>query len=275
MGTGRASVKLKMKLAVLSDRVEVCGPDVDIFRIKPKEGELFSFTPGQYVTLGLDVGSEFVARAYSIASSPYERDFLELYINVVEEGQFTPSLFRLKEGDELYYMGPKGIFTLKKTTAPHLLFVATGTGLAPYVSMVRTLFKDYRAGKPHDRVITLVHGVRYSQDLGYRDELEAIARNKDFNFVYIPMVSRPDSDAGWTMEFGRGRITELLKLIGGDAGERPVECLPQGMLPQPVLDRIPAASTAVFLCGNPDMIKDAKELLAAMGYSELYTEEYW
>jgi ferredoxin--NADP+ reductase len=264
-----------MKLAILSDRVEVCGPDVDIFRIKPKEGELFDFAPGQYVTLGLDVGDQFVARAYSIASSPYQKDFLELYINVVEEGQFTPSLFRLNEGDELYYMGPKGVFTLKKTTATHLFFIATGTGLAPYVSMVRTMFKDHRAGKTNDRVITVVHGVRYSQDLGYRDELEAIARNEDFNFVYIPMVSRPDNDAGWTPEFGRGRITELLTLIGEELDDRPAECLPRGMLPQRIVERIPAADTAVFLCGNPDMIKDAKDMLAAKGYNELYTEEYW
>jgi ferredoxin--NADP+ reductase len=275
MGTGRSSLKQKMKVAVLIDRVEVCGPDVDIFRIKPKEGELFSFAPGQYVTLGLNVGDEFVARAYSIASSPYQRDFLELYINVVEEGQFTPPLFKLNEGDELYYMGPKGIFTLKKTQAKHLFFIATGTGLAPYISMVRTMFKDWRAGKPHDRVITLVHGVRHSQDLGYRDELAAIARNKGFDFVYIPMVSRPNEDPSWTHEFGRGRITELIKLLGSDAVEQPIDCLPRNCSAPEIIERLPPESTAVFLCGNPDMIKDAKEQLAAKGYGELYTEEYW
>ena len=275
MADGRASLKLKMKPAVLVERIEVCGPEVDVFRFKPKEGEIFPFRPGQYVTLGLDIGGEFVARAYSIASSPYQRDYLELYINLVEEGQFTPSLFRLQPGDEVYYMGPKGVFTLKKTSATHLFFIATGTGLAPYVSMLRTLHADYREGKPHGQVITLVHGVRFSLDLGYRDELEALAHDEEFDLLYIPMVSRPDQDPNWTPESGRGRITELLRLIGEELDECPVECLPKGMLPQRVFERLPSDRTAVFVCGNPDMIADAKALLAGKGYSELYTEEYW
>ena len=94
---GRSSLKAKMKLAVLAERIDVHGPEVAIFRFKPKDHDLFDFKAGQYATLGLDVGAEFIPRAYSIASSPYEREELELYINVIEDGQLTPSLF--KPGD--------------------------------------------------------------------------------------------------------------------------------------------------------------------------------
>jgi ferredoxin--NADP+ reductase len=273
VASGRASLKHKMRLAVLSERIEVCGEDVDIFRITPKEGEVFSFKPGQYATLGLDIGGEFVARAYSISSSAYNRAYLELYINVIKDGAFTPALFALRPGDEIYYMGPKGVFTLAKTQARYLLFLATGTGLAPYVSMLRTMREDQLAGRPHGRTITLVHGVRFSIDLGYREELEALARDPEFGLVYLPAVSRVEQDPGWTSELGRGRITEILKLLGAEAAESPA--LPAGVRPAELSRRLPPEATAVFLCGNPDMIADSKAILAASGYSELYTEEYW
>ena len=200
----KSSLKAKMRTAILTERLDVHGPEVAIFRLKPAEGELFDFTAGQYATLGLEIGEEFVARAYSIASSPCERDQLELYINVIEDGQFTPSIFRLRHGDEIYYMGPKGVFTLAKSDAPHLLLVATGTGLAPYVSMLRTLHLEQRAGRGHGRAITLVHGVRFTADLGYRWELDGLARDPEFNLRYVPMVSRPDQDRHLSPEVGRG-----------------------------------------------------------------------
>src|SRR3990172_2154938 len=172
MADGRASLKQKMRLAVLTERIDVGGPDVAIFKFRPKEGEVFEFKAGQYATLGLDVGDEFVPRAYSIASSPYAREYLEFYINVITEGKLTPALFAMHTGDEVYYMGPKGLFTLAKTSTERLLFIATGTGLAPYMSMLRMLHQDQRAGKTQGRIITLVHGVRFSDNLGYLEELQ-------------------------------------------------------------------------------------------------------
>ena len=74
--SGRRSLKAKMRIAVLTERIDVDGPEVAIFRFKPKDQDLFEFVAGQYATLGLDVGDEFVPRAYSIASSPYERSYL-------------------------------------------------------------------------------------------------------------------------------------------------------------------------------------------------------
>ncbi len=265
---GRRSLKAKMRIVVLTERIDVDGPEVAIFRFTPKDHDLFEFVAGQYATLGLDVGDEFVPRAYSIASSPYERSYLELYINVIEQGQLTPSLFNLRHGDEVYYMGPKGVFTLARSNAPHLLLIATGTGLAPYVSMLRTLSIEQSQGKPHGRVITLAHGVRYTADLGYRWELDGLSRHREFNFLYVPMVSRSQEDRHWTPEVGKGRATALLE------GATP-DVLPQGLDAEKLRARYPSGSTAVYLCGNPDMITDARRSLSARRYEEIYTEEYW
>ncbi|MCH8994917.1 MAG: hypothetical protein IH959_08125 [Chloroflexi bacterium] len=275
MATGRKSLKDKMRTAMLTERIDVAGPEVAIFKFRPMDGELFQFKAGQYATLGLDVGDEFIPRAYSIASSPHTRDYLELYINVINEGQLTPSIFKLRVGDEVYYMGPKGIFTLEKTETKRLLFVATGTGLAPYVSILRMLHDEQAAGRPQERSITLVHGARYTADLGYRWDLDGIARHQSLDFMYLPMVSRPEQDQFWTPETGRGRVTELLKILGEDSVDAATPALAQDVDPQAVLQRLPRESTAVFLCGNPDMITDVKELLQLKGFSEIYTEEYW
>ena len=266
--SGRRSLKAKMRIAVLTERIDVDGPEVAIFRFKPKDHDLFEFGAGQYATLGLDVGNEFVPRAYSIASSPYERSYLELYINVIEQGQLTPSLFNLRHGDEVYYMGPKGIFTLAKSNAPHLLLFATGTGLAPYVSMLRTLSIEQSQEKPHGRMITLAHGVRYTADLGYRWELDGLSRDQEFSLLYLPMASRWQEDRHWTPKVGRGRVTALLN------GATP-DVLPEGLDAEEVQSRYPPGSTAVYLCGNPAMITDARSILSARGYEEIYTEEYW
>lgn len=264
-----------MRVAVLTERIDVAGPEVAIFKFKPKEGELFPFTAGQYATLGLDVGDEFVPRAYSIASSPYTRDHLEFYINEIKEGHLTPTLFHLHIGDHVYYMGPKGIFTLAKAEAKHLFLVATGTGLAPYVSMIRALHAEQWAGRPHGRTITLIHGVRHTADLGYRWELDGLAREREFNFLYIPMVSRQYEDPFWSPEVGRGRVTELLKLLGRGCATTEASPLPEGLDLKEVAGRLPPDQTAVYLCGNPDMIADAKETLKSRGFEEFHIEEYW
>ncbi len=266
--SGRRSLKAKMRIAVLTERIDVHGPEVAIFRLKPKDHELFDYGAGQYATLGLDVGDEFVPRAYSIASSPYERSYLELYINVIEQGQLTPSLFNLRHGDEVHYMGPKGVFNLAKSNAPHLLLFATGTGLAPYVSMLRTLRIEQDQGTPHGRIITLAHGVRYTADLGYRWELDGLSRHEEFNLLYLPMASRWQEDKHWMPRVGRGRVTALLDGTTSDI-------LPEGLVAEEVQSRFPPSNTAVYLCGNPDMITDARSMLTAQGYEEIYTEEYW
>src|SRR5262249_27692783 len=141
----------------------------------------------------------------SIASSSLERRYVEFYITLITSGGLTPRLFALKHGNRVF-LGPKasGIFTLDKV-APEkaVLLIATGTGLAPYVSMLRTMLVN-----DGHRKFVVLHGARYSWDLGYRGELETLARLRP-NFTYIPSITRPDQDPHFTGH--TGRIQALLE----------------------------------------------------------------
>src|SRR5262245_44804466 len=145
----------------------------------------FFFQPGQYATLWLTHNGETIPRPYSIASSPSESRILEFYINLVEDGRLTPSLWdpevmrSLKSGYEhtnLAVTGPKGRFVLDLNDPRDLIFVSSGTGLAPFISMTRKLNEDYLAApeKFRARAVHIIHGVSYSRNLGYRRELEAL-----------------------------------------------------------------------------------------------------
>lgn len=251
------------------DRINVT-PELMILRVKPDSG-VPSFHPGQYVALGLPGSApryegapeeretpapdKLIKRAYSIGSSPVVGDFFEFYIAVVPDGALTSRLAVVKPGDRIFTQ-PKvaGTFTLEGVPADHnLVFVATGTGLAPFMSMIRT---------PHTwtegRKITLVHGVRYPQDFAYADELESLRSARGL-FEYYPIASRaPESFQG-----RKGRVQTLF-----DGG---------AIALNPALDH-------VFLCGNPGMI-DALEgnLTNQLGYvvhskktpGNLHVEKYW
>ena len=151
------------------------------------DGLLFTFEAGQYTVLGLQAGSPRVAmsdpgedapssdrlirRAYSIASSSVENQYLEFYVSLVRSGALTPRLFSISEGDRLW-LGPKAVgqFTLEQVAPEHnLILISTGTGLAPYLSMVRTA---HRCGQ--GRKFYVIHGARYSWDLGYRSECKLL-----------------------------------------------------------------------------------------------------
>jgi ferredoxin--NADP+ reductase len=205
---------------------------------------------------------KMIRRAYSIASSSLEKRYVEFYLTLITSGALTPRLFALKHGNRVF-LGPKasGIFTLDKV-APEkaVILVATGTGLAPYVSMLRTMLV-------HDsqRKYVVLHGARYSWDLGYRGELESLARLCP-NFTYIPSITRPDEDPhfiGYT-----GRIQSLME---------------KGVLEKESGVEMDPAKAEVFLCGNPDMVKLATTLLQGKGFAAkggngpvtIHVEEYW
>ncbi len=202
-----------------------------------------------------------IRRAYSIASESRPDEYLEFYLTVVMSGDLTPRLFNLKLRDRLY-VGPKavGVFTLDKAPGKHILMVATGTGLAPYMSMLRT---ELECNGPRQFVI--VHGARYSWDLGYRTELTGLARHCH-NFHYIPVITRPQEDVTW-----RGRSGYLQSFIASDAieNETGLELTPDNF--------------DIFLCGNPGMIESVLELALGRGFvrdkghdiGTLHTEEYW
>ncbi|NLX13805.1 MAG: ferredoxin--NADP reductase [Phycisphaerales bacterium] len=252
-------------------------PDLSVVCICGDDGVVPDFQPGQFVTLGLPRPVEtipalvegrapngrLVRRAYSIASSPKERRYLELYVVLVEDGKLTPRLWNVEQGGRLY-MDPRirGEFTLGDVPSDsHIVLVATGTGVAPFISMVRT-YRDCNRW----RRCTLVHGVREIEQLGYREEMEAIAR-EDQSFVYIPVVSgKTVAEQTWTGR--RGRVQSLFN----EAAFR--ELTSEPLVPE---------DTHVFLCGNPAMIVDVQTILESRGFitqtksqpGNLHFERYW
>jgi ferredoxin--NADP+ reductase len=203
-----------------------------------------------------------IRRAYSIASSSVERRYLEFYLALVTSGQLSPRLFALQHGSRLF-LGPKpsGLFTLDRV--PHnksVVLVATGTGLAPYVSMLRTMLVS-----ENRRRFVVLHGARYSWDLGYRGELESLARIRR-NFTYIPSITRPQEDP--TFRGHTGRIQALIE---------------QGIVEKESGVPLDPSQTDVFLCGHPEMIQTVKEMIAPRGFSvahdgnpgTIHVEEYW
>ncbi len=266
--------------ATLAQRVEI-SPGLAIFRVVP-DGELFAFEPGQYSVLGLkckepripdadpdpegskcgEDAERLIRRAYSIASSSHEREFVEFYITVVHSGEFTPRLFNLKIGDRLF-LGPKatGLFTLDQASPDkHILMISTGTGLAPYISMVRT-----RLACNLGRKFVILNGARYSWDLGYRDELNFISRLCR-NFYFFPVVSRPEKDPTWNGL--KGRVQTILT---------------SGLIEEQTGLSLTPDQFEIFLCGNPGMIEEVVNLVESRGFAKgdrknpgtLHVEEYW
>jgi ferredoxin/flavodoxin---NADP+ reductase len=251
--------------------------DLIILRVRP-DAALFDFKPGQFGVLGLqgsapriaEAASEepttepdkMIRRAYSIASSSVERRYIEFYLTLISSGQLTPRLFALKHGDRVF-LGPKasGLFTLDRVApGKSVILIATGTGLAPYVSMLRTMLMTET-----ERKFVVLHGARYSWDLGYRGELESLARLRP-NFTYIPSITRAEQDPHFHGHTGR-----IQNVLAEGAVEKE-----SGLTLDP-------AKTDVFLCGNPEMVKIVKELLAAKGFTTgdgknpgtIHVEEYW
>jgi ferredoxin/flavodoxin---NADP+ reductase len=202
-----------------------------------------------------------IRRAYSIASESRADEFLEFYLTVVMSGELTPRLFSLKIKDRLY-VGPKavGVFTLDKAPGKHILMIGTGTGLAPYMSMLRS---ELECNGPRQFVV--VHGARFSWDLGYRTELTGLARHCG-NFHYIPVVTRPKEDVTW-----KGRSGYLQNLVASGAIEEET-----GLALNP-------DNFDIFLCGNPGMIETVIGWAEERGFvrdkghdiGTLHTEEYW
>ncbi len=262
--------------ATLTGREEV-NTQLLVMRVQP-DGPLFDFKPGQFAVLGLlgrearvveaddeDPAAEadkLIRRAYSIASASVEKRYAEFYVTLITSGQLTPRLFALPYGGRLF-LGPKpsGMFTLDRVApGKAVLLIATGTGLAPYMSMLRTLLvNDAR------RPFVILHGARYSWDLGYRGEIESLARLRP-NLIYIPAITRPDEDPHF-----RGNVGRVQTLL-----EKGVVELLSGVPLDPAL-------MDVFLCGNPEMIRIVKEMLLARGFKPdqgkvagtVHVEEYW
>ena len=264
--------------AVLLQRIEVA-PGLLILRVAPDGWELPAFSSGQFAVLGLPgsapryrlAGDEeesaspgkLIRRAYSVASSSLDRQYLEIYVTLVRSGALTPRLFALQPGDHLF-LGKKitGMFTLDSVPkSAHLVLIATGTGLAPYMSMLRSeLLCDLA------RRVAVLLGARHSWDLGYRGELITMMRLCP-SFSYLPIISRPDDEVHpWTGPIGHVQDLWRGGALAAAWGEAPS-----------------AATTHVLLCGSPGMIDGMVALLEAEGYREhskkepgqIHVERYW
>ena len=219
------------------------------------DGEAVVFQPGQYMTIGVVAGERVVQRPYSVASDPgvANSEGYEFYVRLVNEGQFTPLLWELPVGHRMRMIGPKGKFTLDADDDRTHLFISSGTGNAPFVSMMRSLLRE---GRPRRTVF--MNGVSYEADLGYRSLLEGWERSGEYPVQYLPTVSRPaDSrNAGWSGRTGRVEANV-----------------------EPVLDELglTPANTIAYICGNPDMIISAEATLLARGFPETQVKKelYW
>jgi ferredoxin/flavodoxin---NADP+ reductase len=241
--------------ARVTQRVDFAA-DLWTFRIDP--GAQFDFAPGQFATLGMEFDGKRIERPYSIVSSPSETE-LEFFFELVPEGKLTPLLHRLQPGDDLLMRKiPKGKFTLQTGDGRrnHLL-VSTVTGVAPFVSYVRSLAQDWELGRfVGSHKLYLLHGASHPWEFGYKDELRSFQGDLPW-LTYVPTVSRAWDHVEWQGE--TGRVDDLLEKY---------------------LDvwNLNATDTLAYLCGHPEMITNSKNILKRRGFVEradIREETYW
>ena len=219
------------------------------------EAEPTPFVSGQYMTIGVFADGKLVQRPYSVASDPGVAgdEGYEMYVRLVNGGTFTPLLWRLPLGHRMRMIGPKGKFTLEPDDSRTHVFISSGTGNAPFVSMMRSLLRERQP-----RRTVFLNGVSYAADLGYRSLLEEWERSGEYPVQYIPTVSRPaePANAGWS---GRtGRVEAILPDVLDELGLTP-------------------ENSIAYICGNPDMILSAEATLTGRGFPEeqIKKELYW
>jgi NAD(P)H-flavin reductase len=213
---------------------------IDLALVGPPE---LRFIAGQFVSCEIErPGSRIPAtRPYSIASSPIDSKSVQLLFNRVPGGPGSEYLFSLQPGDVTAFKGPFGSFTLRDS-ARDILFVATGTGIAPIRSMLRALTES-----GSKRRITLFWGLRSERDLYYQDELTDL-RDRLPHFSFTTTLSQPG--ASWSGAAGR-------------------------VVPLVVSEIDTVANLDVYLCGNGSMIREVRDIIRRMGLCPIYTEQYY
>lgn len=221
-----------------------------LFSIRTSRGDSLRFENGHFVMLGMEVEGRPLMRAYSIASANYEEE-LEFFSIKVPNGPLTSRLQNIQIGDEVL-LSTKPTGTLihgNLLPGKHLYLISTGTGLAPFMSII----KDPEVYEQYDKII-LTHGVRHVSELAYQDFIESeLPQNEYFGdlirekLIYYPTVTREPFK-------NNGRLTDLVNTgrLFKDIN-----------LPEPNLkdDRF-------MLCGSPSMLKDFCSILDARGFQE-------
>lgn len=225
------------------DRVHDLTHDVRQLDFRLREPKEIHFKAGQFISFDITPsgGPRLIIRPYSVASPPYESDRVTIVFNRVPRGRGSAYLFSLKEGDTVAFEGPQGSFHLHEGTRD-MLFVATGTGIAPIRSMLWDLTNSGYAGAAR-----LYWGLRTQRDVYYQEEFEGLmARSSNFSFV----IALSRADEGW--HGYTGRVTGL------------------------VSERIASVKNLdVYLCGNHAMIRDVTQIIRTKGLCPIYREIYY
>lgn len=244
-------------------RLGIHGKDLQYFAQNHETKLTISETQG-YETQGQPIDLDgYVFRAYSVASSPYD-EFIEFFSVVIPDGEFTSKVNHIQVGDSLLLnTTPFGYLTLARYQLPlpnDLWLLATGTGLAPFLSILKTI----DVWQQYQRII-LVYSARTSQELAYQAEIGSIKSIYGDNgaaFVFLPIVTR---EADYTGE--KARISNLIV---------------SGKLTELVGQKLDKERSHVMLCGNPQMVEDTKEALKSIGLTmnrrgegNIAVENYW
>jgi ferredoxin--NADP+ reductase len=221
----------------------------DLFSFMTTREQSFRFQSGQFATLGLEVSGRPLMRAYSMASAHYE-DHLEFFSIKVPGGPLTSRLQHLKPGDEVLISGkPTGSLTIADLRpGKHLYLLCTGTGLAPFMSLIR----DPDVYDRFEKII-LVHGVRRVSELAYRDYICLALPNNEFlgdcvreKLLYYPTVTREQFH-------NQGRVTALI-----ENGK---------LFDDLALDSLDPQNDRMMICGGQEMLKDVCALLGRRGFT--------
>jgi propane monooxygenase reductase subunit len=222
------------------EAVETLTHDIRRLVLRLRDPDRVTFNAGQYMDVAIP-GADGEHRSFSMANTPGQPDRLEFMIKLYEGGHFSGLLANgngIKVGDELTCTGPYGVFTLRDTSPRRLVFIAGGAGMAPIVSLLRSM-----AEKGTTRPATFYYGARTADDLFGLEELERLGGELP-NLTFVPALSEA-GDNGWEGE--AGLITDVVDRMEDDL-----------------------ADVDAYLCGPPPMVDAAIALLERRGCPEAH-----
>ena len=247
-------------------------PYPSLLRVRVRIDDDFDFAPGQYATVTFDG----TPRPYSIASSP-TRDEVEFCIRRVPGGRLTPDIFeQLDVDDEVTVRGPNGEMVLSEPSTNDLVFLATGTGVAPFKSMVDYLFDSGRTVvDAHERDIWVFLGAAWEDDLAYREAFRRYDREHE-RFHFVPTLTRERHLTDWRGETDYVQRV-LLKYVDDDAVDTAAlpDSLAGSLTDSPARDidgRLDPGTVDVYACGLSAMVEQLVAATRAIGVPEDSTQ---